>query len=91
MWDEKALSEDFARLCERAGIRYGRDVPGGLVIHDLRATCATELDKAGVSLKVIAALLGDSAETIMMRYLRIGPKEVSEGITRGPTYEVSHE
>lgn len=86
VWDEGALSQDFKALCHRAGVRYGRDVPGGLVIHDLRATCATELDKAGVSLKVIAALLGDSAETIMAKYLRVKATEISDGIRRGPTY-----
>lgn len=86
VWDEKALSQDFERVCARAEVRYGRDVPGGLVIHDLRATCATELDKAGVSLKVIAALLGDSAETIMTKYLRVKPAEISDGIRRGPRY-----
>lgn len=86
VWDEKSLSDDFSRLCARAEVRYGRDEPGGLVIHDLRATCATELDKAGVSLKVIAALLGDSPETIMTKYLRVKPFEISDGIRRGPHY-----
>lgn len=87
VWDEGRLSRDFEVLCGRAGVRYGRDVPGGLVIHDLRATCATELDKAGVSLKVIAALLGDSADTVMDKYLRVKPAEISDGIRRGPAYE----
>lgn len=87
VWDAGLLSQDFKALCTRARVRYGRDLPGGLVIHDLRATCATELDKAGVSLKVIAALLGDSAETIMEKYLRVKPTEISEGIARGPHYE----
>jgi hypothetical protein len=86
VWDEGVLSQDFKALCERAGVRYGRDVPGGLVIHDVRATCATELDKAGVSLKVIAALLGDSADTVMNKYLRVKPAEISDGISRGPDY-----
>ncbi len=87
VWDEKAISDDFRALCNRSRVRYGRDVPGGLVIHDLRATCATELDKAGVSLKVIAALLGDSADTVMNKYLRVKPAEISDGISRGPHYE----
>lgn len=91
VWDEKALSDDFKALCKRAGVQYGRDVPGGLVVHDLRATCATELDKAGVSLKVIAALLGDSADTVMNKYLRVKPTEISEGISRGPSYDETEE
>ena len=86
VWDEKALSVDFEKLCERAGVRYGRDVPGGIVIHDLRATCATELDKAGVSLKVIAELLGDDPSTVMKKYLRVKPSEIADGISRGPSY-----
>lgn len=91
IWDEKSFSDDFKRLCGRADVRYGRDEPGGLVIHDLRATCATELDKAGVSLKVIASLLGDSAETILSKYLRVKPVEISEGISRGPSYAAETE
>lgn len=87
-WDAKALDEDFMALCKRAGVVYGRKVPGGITLHDLRATCATRLVQAKERESVIAYLLGDTVETIVNTYVRLTQDDAARAITNGPAYEV---
>ena len=46
--------------CTAAGIKYGRNVKGGFVFHDLRHTFNTNMRKAGVDETVIMSITGHS-------------------------------
>ncbi len=87
-WDAGALQDDFRALCTRAGVTYGRKVPGGITLHDLRATCATRLVQAKERESVIAALLGDTVETIVRPYVRLPAEDTARAVANGPAYEV---
>lgn len=87
-WDAKALDDDFKRLCTRAEVKYGRKEPGGITLHDLRATCATRLVQAKERESVIAALLGDTVQTIVNTYVRLEAQDLAECVSRGPAYPV---
>lgn len=86
VWNALSLARDFAALCERAEVRYGRDVPGGITIHALRHTAATSLVRAGVRESVIARLLGDDVQTVVRVYVNLTPEDVAAGIRQGPRY-----
>lgn len=85
-WEAGVLLDDFNRLCQRAGVTYGRDVAGGIVLHDLRATCATRLVQAKERESVIAALLGDTVATIVKTYVRLRPEDTARAVANGPSY-----
>lgn len=87
-WDAGRLAKDFAELCKRAGVTYGRRVAGGITLHDLRATCATRLVQAKERESVIAALLGDTIETISRSYVRLTEQDTARAVANGPSYEV---
>lgn len=88
VWDEGRLEADFATLCKRADVRYGARVPGGITLHALRHTCATELVRRGERESIIAALLGDSVDTIVEWYVHLNPQDLADAVSRGPRYEV---
>lgn len=88
VWDPSRFDADFKGLCVRAGVRYGAKVPGGITPHVIRHTCATELLRSGVDSAVIAALLGDTLQTVATTYLHVTAGDVAAAITRGPEYEV---
>jgi integrase len=83
-WDDHALQRDFSELCEKAGVTYGRGT--GVVIHALRHTCATNLVRAGVRESVIAALLGDTVQTVVTTYVHLTPDDLADAIRRAPRY-----
>jgi integrase len=56
------------KACKLAGIRYGRNVEGGFVFHDLRHTFNTNMRKAGVSDTVIMKITGHSTREMFDRY-----------------------
>lgn len=87
-WDAKALDDDFKALCKRAGVTYGRKVAGGITLHDLRATCATRLVQAKERESVIAALLGDTVETIVRTYVRLTEEDTARAVSNGPSYHL---
>lgn len=86
VWSASSLVADFKALCKAAGVRYGRDTPGGLTMHTLRHTAATNLIRAGVRESVVAAILGDTVETIVRYYVLLEPEDLADGIRRGPAY-----
>lgn len=87
-WDAKKLDADFSRLCARAEVTYGRRVAGGITLHDLRATCATRLVQLKERESVIAALLGDTVQTIVHTYVRLQATDLADCVSRGPAYHV---
>lgn len=58
----------FRRACEEISVPYGRDVPGGWVLHDARHTAITAMLHAGNSLESVMAISGHSARVMAMRY-----------------------
>jgi len=87
VWDPTTFRRDFRALCKSAGVRYGRDVHGGITPHTLRHTCATELVRARERESVVAALLGDTVDTIVRTYVHLEPEDLGDGIGKGPRYE----
>lgn len=85
-WEASSLRRDLERLCEKAGVKYGRDEAGGLTPHVLRHTCATEMIRAGVLESVVAKILGDTVSTIVGLYVHLTPEDLADGISRTPGY-----
>lgn len=54
--------------CAKISIPYGRDTPGGWVLHDARHTAITAMLHAGHSLESVMAISGHSARVMAMRY-----------------------
>jgi integrase len=88
-WEQWSLEGDFKRLCAKAGVTYGRDVPGGITIHSLRHTCATRLLRQGVRESVVAAILGDTVEVVVKYYIHLTPDDLAAGIGRSPAFLVT--
>lgn len=87
VWRQRTLEEDFKRLCERAGVLYGRDRENGIVLHTLRHTCATNLVLHGVRESIIADLLGDTVETVVKYYVNLRPENLGSAVREGPAYD----
>lgn len=68
-----------ARWTERcftaAGIRYGRGDGDGLTLHHLRHSYATMLLSQGVSIAVVAELMGDTQEVVLQTYSHALPND----------------
>lgn len=86
VWTRKSIARDFERLCERANVRYGRNTDGGITLHTLRHTAATNLIRSGVDSAVVAAILGDNVETVVSNYIHLEPDDLADGIARGPDF-----
>ncbi|MET0649750.1 MAG: site-specific integrase [Pyrinomonadaceae bacterium] len=66
---QRANTEKIFRAAGRAvGVPYGRDTPGGWVLHDARHTAITAMLHAGNSLESVMAISGHSARVMAMRY-----------------------
>lgn len=99
VWHARALADDFAKLCQRAGVQYGREVKverdghvtkvEGVTLHSLRHTCATNLLRADVRIQRVAAILGDTVKTVEDTYSHLLPQDLAEGIRQGPRYRSS--
>jgi len=64
--------------CTAAGIKYGRNVKGGFVFHDLRHTFNTNMRKAGVDETVIMAITGHSTREMFDRYNSIDRDDIKK-------------
>jgi integrase len=60
--------------CEACGIPYGRDVAGGVVLHDARHTATTRLLQAGVDLSTIQSFTGHSDKEMVLHYGHATPQ-----------------
>ena len=71
--------------CERAGIKYGRDITGGFVGHDARHTFISRSTQGGKDLASIGSITGHADKTLAMRYShasvenRQGLMQIAEG------------
>jgi integrase len=56
------------RACEKLGIPYGRNVEGGLVLHNAWHTVVTSLLHAGVDLSTIGSITGHTDKSLILYY-----------------------
>lgn len=54
--------------CGRAGVLYGKNTPGGLVLHDARHTATTHMLEDGVSPKTVQEWMGWSDSAFVLYY-----------------------
>lgn len=54
--------------CQRAGVLYGQNVPGGLILHDARHTATTHLLDSGVSPKTVQEWMGWADSSFVLYY-----------------------
>lgn len=56
------------RACERAGVPYGKNTPGGLVLYDSRHTATTRMLESGVPPRTVMEWMGWADKTFVMYY-----------------------
>jgi len=56
------------RACERAGVLYGKNTAGGLVLHDARHTATTHMLESGVSPATVKEWMGWSDSAYVLYY-----------------------
>jgi integrase len=61
------------QACEACGVTWGRDVEGGIVLHDARHTATTQLLQAGLDLATIQSITGHSDKTMVLYYSHATP------------------
>ena len=66
-----SIKTAFNSACDRAGIAYGREVPGGITFKDLRHTFASHFLKKGGTLEELQELMAHSDITTTKRYAHI--------------------
>ena len=54
--------------CDRAGVLYGKNTRGGLVLHDARHTATTHLLDSGVSPKTVQEWMGWADSSFVLYY-----------------------
>ena len=64
------MRRSFTSACKKAGIDYGRDVPNGIVFHDLRASVKTNMLQAGIDKVFRDVFLGHTLTGMDSHYLR---------------------
>jgi integrase len=74
----KDIRRGLKDACTSAGIKYGRNVKGGFVFHDLRHTFNTNMRKAGVDETVIMAITGHSTREMFDRYNSIDRDDIKK-------------
>ena len=74
------IRDGIITACEKAGIRYGRDVPGGFVFHDLRRSFRRLMRKAGIDRDVIRTFTGHHSEEMDSRYNVIDDEDRREAL-----------
>lgn len=58
----------LARACERAGVLYGKNTPGGLVLYDSRHTATTHMLESGVSPATVKEWMGWADSSFVLYY-----------------------
>jgi integrase len=72
--------------CKDVGIKWGREVKGGFIFHDLRHTFVTDMRKAGIQKSVRAAITGHALTDMDDRYNVVDEKDKLEAIERLEAY-----
>ena len=74
------------RACKLSGIKYGRFVKGGFIIHDLRHTFNTNMRKAGGPESVIMEITGHSSREMFDRYNTVDEEDARKAVTQLEVY-----
>jgi integrase len=61
--------------CQRAGVLYGKNTPGGLVLHDARHTATTQMLESGVSPATAREWMGWSESKFVLYYSHASQKQ----------------
>jgi integrase len=70
------------RVLDRAGIPYGRNVPNGVTLHDLRRTLGSWQAIGGASLPIIGASLGQKSQKATAIYARLNSQAVRDSVEK---------
>jgi len=73
------------RVMARAGIPYGRDVPNGVTLHDLRRTLGSWQAKTGASLAIIGKSLNHKTHQATQIYARLDIDPVRQSVNTATT------
>lgn len=68
------------RVMKRAGIPYGRDVPNGVTLHDLRRTLGSWQARTGASLAIIGKSLNHKSQQATAIYARLDLDPVRQSV-----------
>jgi integrase len=68
----------LARACHRAGVLYGKNTPGGLVLYDSRHTATTHLLETGVSPATVKEWMGWSDSAFVLYYSHATEKSMEK-------------
>jgi integrase len=80
------IRRGLSRACKAAGIKYGRNVKGGFVFHDLRHTFNTNMRKAGVPETVIMKITGHSTREMFDRYNTVDLEDLKKAKTQASEF-----
>lgn len=91
-WKRSAFETRMRKDIKAAGLVYGQfsrkseggldRKPQGITPHTCRHTLASWLAQADVQLMKIAAILGDTVETVVLHYAHLVPKDLDQAINR---------
>ena len=73
------------RVMQRAGIPYGRNVPNGVTLHDLRRTLGSWQAKTGASLAIIGKSLNHQSQQTTAIYARLDLDPVRQSVNTATT------
>jgi integrase len=73
------------RVMERAGIPYGRTVPNGVTLHDLRRTLGSWQARTGASLTIIGKSLNHKSQQATAIYARLDLDPVRQSVNTATT------
>lgn len=81
-WYHRVFDRHFTAVVERAKLVPGRDDPRGVTFHTLRHTFATHLASAGVDMKNLSELLGDSLTVTAEVYADLLPEAKQAAVAK---------
>lgn len=70
------------RVMDRAGIPFGRNVPNGVTLHDLRRTLGSWQARAGASLAIIGKSLNHKSQAATAIYARLDLDPVRQSVNQ---------
>jgi integrase len=79
---KNSLKKQFAEVCKKAKIAYGRKATGGIVFHDIRRTFKTNMLFAGVDKVHRDAILGHSLKGMDARYIVVSDASLTSAVDK---------
>ena len=79
---EGGLKNSFITACGKSGLTYGRDVPDGVIFHDIRRTVKTNMVNAGVDHVHRDLILGHSLQGMDVHYMAPSEDDLHRAMAR---------